>query len=189
MRKLITKVRPDTQPQANGALGTERPTRIFSLNESLYPVRQKTSHSIPNWIRFEEELYFVTINCNERGMNQLCLPHISKGIFSALAFYAQKQIMFPKLVLLMPDHLHGIFAFSAENGIKKTISILKKYLARTYRLNFQDGFFEHRIRNHEHLQQIEDYILNNPIRKELVNSKEDWEYVYRLNSDNYRLEL
>ena len=75
--------------------------------------------------------------------------------------------------------MHGIFSFSAKDGIDKSISTLKKYLARNYRINFQDGFFEHRIRNDEHLKQIEDYILNNPVRKELIDFHEQWKFVWR----------
>ena len=179
MRKCVVKTKPEAQNKANGALGTERPTQAFSLNNELFPVRKTTSHVIPDWIRLEEELYFITINCKERGSNQLCTPTISKGIFSALEFYAQKQMIFSRLVLLMPDHMHGIFSFSAKDGIDKSISTLKKYLARNYRINFQDGFFEHRIRNDEHLKQIEDYILNNPVRKELIDFHEQWKFVWR----------
>ncbi len=167
----------------NGCLGTDSPTRVFSLNDELFPIREKTSHAIPNWIRLDESLYFITISCREREINQLCMPDISKGIFSALEFYAQTQMLFPKLVLLMPDHLHGVFSFPARGGVKKPISTLKKYLARNYPIRFQNGFFEHRIRNEEHLRQIEDYILNNPVRKGLIDLPEQWEYRWYLKED------
>ncbi len=181
MRKMILKHEGFSKNEVNGGQGTARPTRAFSLNAELFPERKHLSHWIPNWIQLEEELYFITLTCKVRGHNSLCFPETVQRIFSALEFYASQKKMFPYTVLLMPDHIHGIFGFSQSSGIRKPLNDLKHYLSRHYYLELQEGFFEHRIRNEEYLRQIEDYILNNPVRKGLVSFPEHWKYIYRHN--------
>jgi hypothetical protein len=45
-------------------------------------------------------------------------------------------------------------------------------------IDWQDDFFEHRLRNDESARQKADYILANPVRKGLVSRAEDWPHVW-----------
>jgi len=82
-------------------------------------------------------------------------------------------------MLLMPDHLHAIISFPREPGIKATITNWKHYLATHQPIQWQRDFFDHRLRTeHEEREKI-DYILRNPVRKNLCVRPEDWPWIYR----------
>jgi REP element-mobilizing transposase RayT len=77
--------------------------------------------------------------------------------------------------LLMPDHLHALLSFPpSEKPIRLVISKWKEWTARTVGIQWQDDFFEHRLRHDESRRQKADYILENPVRKGLVSRTEDW---------------
>jgi REP element-mobilizing transposase RayT len=69
-------------------------------------------HTIPAWAE-SEATYFITICWRERGKNTLALPDIAKIIFDAAQAYEQRKIWFVRFMLLMPDHLHGIFGIGS----------------------------------------------------------------------------
>ena len=98
--------------------------------------------------------------------------------------YLEKRYHFDCLVYcVMPDHLHLLIELEDESQnfldlihrIKQIISFeLKgKY---PYRQLWQDRYFDHIIRNEKELIIIARYILENPVRKELVNDFRDWQY-------------
>jgi hypothetical protein len=45
------------------------------------PERKTLPHAIPSWVDPQKEIYFITINCVERGRNQLALPAVSESLF------------------------------------------------------------------------------------------------------------
>jgi len=85
----------------------------------------------------------------------------------------------PHLVLLMPDHLHGLFSFPPSGKpIKLIVSQWKEWTAKKLGIRWQRDFFEHRLRQEESKREKADYILQNPVRKKLVNRAEDWPFLY-----------
>jgi hypothetical protein len=50
----------------------------------------------------------------------------------------------------------------------------KEWTAKDIGIQWQDDFFEHRLRWAESRREKADYILANPVRAELVSSPEDW---------------
>ncbi len=78
----------------------------------------------------------------------------------------------------MPDHLHGLIAFSEDQSMQRIVSDWKRYTARKYNVSWQRDFFDHRIRNEESLAEKWKYIVQNPVRASLVTSAEKWPYVW-----------
>jgi REP element-mobilizing transposase RayT len=65
----------------------------------------------------------------------------------------------------MPDHLHALLSFPpSEKPIRLFISKWKEWTARTVGIQWQDDFFEHRLRHDESRRQKADYILENRSR-------------------------
>ena len=93
----------------------------------------------------------------------------------------QKFVWHCRLCLLMPDHLHAIFAFPREPGMETAIKNWKKYVAGRQGVYWQRDFFDHRLRDHRELDAKTSYILMNPVRKGLCERAEDWMWVYRPN--------
>ena len=143
-----------------------------------FPVRKRLPHEAPPWVA-EGSFFFVTINCQRRGGNVLCPAGIGDEVLRAATYYQEHLLWHCRLVLLMPDHLHGVIAFPRTPGIKKTIVGWKKYLNRLHKISWQRDFFDHRLRNHwEELEKI-DYIEKNLVRLGLCERATDWPWVYR----------
>ena len=141
------------------------------------PTRKRLAHNIPQWVP-QSSCFFVTINCNERDINQLCQLKTGNAVLSAAAFYHEKLTWYCRLMLLMPDHLHAIINLQKETGMKTVLSNWKKYLARTADISWQRDFFDHRLRNHFEEEEKRSYILMNPVRKGLCKKAEDWTWVF-----------
>ena len=79
----------------------------------------------------------------------------------------------------MLDHLHALLSLStAHYTITQIISPWKRYVKRTQDINWQSGFFEHRIRNQASLEEKADYLRQNPVRAQLVEHPEQWPYLW-----------
>jgi putative transposase len=136
-------------------------------------------HEIPLWVNPHREVYFITLNCAERGRNQLARPDISQRLFETVRHRQDKFLWWPHLFLLMPDHLHALLSFPpSEKPIRLIVSKWKEWTAKTLGLVWQSDFFEHRLRQDESRQQKARYILKNPVRRNLVDRPEDWPFVY-----------
>jgi len=79
----------------------------------------------------------------------------------------------------MPDHLHGIIALPIDRKMTETIRNLKRFLAKSAGICWQDGFFDHRLRSNETFEEKAHYIRMNPVRAQLVTKPEDGPYVWR----------
>jgi len=146
----------------------------------MKPIHRKyLPHEIPLWVDPHKETYFISINCEERGRNQLALPNIAKRLFETVRHRQEKILWWPYLFLLMPDHLHALLSFPpSDKPIKLIVRKWKEWTAKEIGIVWQRDFFEHRLRCDESRRQKADYILANPVRKKLVSRPEDWPFVY-----------
>jgi putative transposase len=142
------------------------------------PVRKRLAHFIPHWLD-ERPFFFVTINCVPRGKNQLCLADVGPKILASADYYHQQMKWHAALFLLMPDHVHAIVSLSAAPGLKAVMRAWKSYQKRFHGIEWQDDFFDHRLRDRAQFEEKYSYILHNPVRKGLCARPEDWPYVFR----------
>jgi REP-associated tyrosine transposase len=84
--------------------------------------------------------------------------------------------------VLMPDHVHLFVCGDQDFLIGRWIGALKQALARGIDWSnskgqiWQEGFFDHVLRNDESMSQKWEYIRQNPVRAGLANNPEDWPY-------------
>jgi REP element-mobilizing transposase RayT len=143
------------------------------------PQRKALPHEIPSWIDPRKEIYFITVNCEERFRNQLALARIAEPLFETVRHRQEKFLWWPHLFLLMPDHLHALFSFPpSEKRVQLVISKWKEWTNKSLGIVWQRDFFEHRLRQDESRREKADYILQNPVRKKLVSCPEEWPFVY-----------
>jgi len=136
-------------------------------------------HDIPLWVDPNREIYFITINCHERHRHQLTLPAVAEKLFETVRHRQEQFIWWPYVFLLMPDHLHALLSFPpSDKPVRLRISKWKEWTAKKIGIGWQNDFFEHRLRQEESRRQKADYILENPVRQQLVARSEDWTYVY-----------
>ena len=98
--------------------------------------------------------------------------------------------------VIMPTHFHGLFLTSNKGTISEIMRDLKGYTAKKInelhkRINvsfWQDGFYDHVIRNQKDLEEKLNYIHYNPVRAKIVENPEDYLYSsyrnYFLNDDS-----
>ena len=78
--------------------------------------------------------------------------------------------------VIMPDHIH-VFVRVIDFPISQWIRLLKRTLSAAISENpphWQEGFFDHVVRQSESYGQKWEYVLANPVRAGLVANSEDW---------------
>ena len=140
-------------------------------------LRKHLPHDLPDWIDPSQEAFFITINCLPRGVNQLANAGVWAALIETVEFREQRGDWKWRLILAMPDHLHGIVTFPGSFYMKKSISSWKRWLAKSHSIVWQRDFFDHRLRTPESATEKANYIRMNPVRAGLVTNPGDWSYV------------
>jgi REP element-mobilizing transposase RayT len=144
-----------------------------------WQARKQLPHDIPPWVDPNKEVYFITINCQKRGINQLARTEIAEPLFETVRHRRDEFIWWPHLFLLMPDHLHALLSFPPSGKrFQVVLSKWKEWTAKQLAIHWQIDFFDHRLRRDESFREKADYILANPVRAGLVQGAEDWPFVF-----------
>ena len=151
------------------------------MSDGKRPVRRHLDHDVPHWVS-EDALFFITVNCKERGESQLTKPDAATTLLDAARFYHESRRWHVVLFLLMPDHWHAILGFPREAVMKDLFRSWKRYTARSLEIEWQDGFFDHRLRNEGEVTEKHHYIRHNPVRRGLCVGPEDWPHQLRWTS-------
>ncbi|MGZ0654055.1 REP-associated tyrosine transposase [Coraliomargarita sp. W4R53] len=147
--------------------------------EPVRPTRKWLRHETPNWIRTENERFFITICCQQRGVVQLTKEVEATGIIDSFKFGHTRGDWYGHLFLLMPDHLHAIMSFPEPfSSMKKSMQDWKRLMARRHGIQWQDGFFEHRLRGSNAWDEKAAYIRKNPVRAGLCSTPEEWSWMW-----------
>jgi len=144
------------------------------------PRRRYLKHQVPSWV-FDGNVhpaFFITICCAKRGTNQLAIPAVWDNMLESIRNRQERGIWICTLFVAMPDHVHAVMRFQEETRMSPAIRDWKRWIARTADINWQRGFFDHRLRSPESAAQKRHYILNNPVRAGLVEKPEDWKFVW-----------
>ena len=150
-------------------------------------------HSVTDFIRKNIRLngfdyktgyaYFVTI-CTNNKEKYFLNKEIAEIVESSLDFRIAAKEVTVICYCIMPDHLHMLFSLneSYSNNLSSWVSSFKRYISNQMNTKFgikefwHVNYYDHIVRNDESLENIAEYILNNPVRKQMVK---DWtEYPY-----------
>ncbi len=125
-------------------------------------------------------LYFLTFNTYKR---KAILTN--DEVLQAFRDFADKAVKVHAIAVgrfvIMPDHIH-LFVAMPPDGLRLTIWVkaLKSVLGKALLLrsvpkpHWQEGFFDHALRNGESYAQKWNYVRQNPVRTGLVKAAEDW---------------
>jgi putative transposase len=139
--------------------------------------RKRLPHEVPEHASPSPELevFYITICCLPRGENQLAHERVWQSIDETLRHREAAGEIQVRMVLAMPDHLHGLFAFPC-GGMSKRISSIKEWVAKKAGVRWQRDYFDHRIRSWESGAEKAEYIRQNPVRAGCVTRTEDWPF-------------
>ncbi len=140
----------------------------------------KLYHEVPSWVE-DGALFHIRIAL-DRILDQepLTEPTLGRSILESAIFYHQKERWFITLFLLMPDHLHALLSFSKDRDLSRVIGDWKHFHAHKNGVQWQEGYFDHRLRDDERGEQLSmkiDYIRANPFAAGLCTKIEDWPWV------------
>jgi putative transposase len=82
---------------------------------------------------------------------------------------------------IMPDHYHAVFFLVGRQSLSEVMASLGKHTARRLNVLFrhrgqfwEEGFFDHRCRDDDDIEDRITYIEHNPVRACFVAKAEDW---------------
>ena len=138
------------------------------------PRLPRLRHDTPGWVENPE--YFITLTCKQRGANQLCNPWVAQVVFESALRRQQKKVWRWELLVLMPDHLHGILSVPDASDLTKAVASWKRRICLMTKIRFQEGFFDHRLRGIASAVEKWNYVNENPVRARLVHNPEQWPF-------------
>ena len=142
-----------------------------------YPNRQYLNHAVPYWVDTKgHNAFFITVCCKNRYKNQLCDCSTWNIIEESVRTRQERQDWSCSLFLAMPDHVHAILRFPTFERMPEIIRDWKRWISRTTEVEWQNNFYDHRIRSIESGVEKREYILDNPVRAKLTNDRETWPY-------------
>jgi REP element-mobilizing transposase RayT len=126
--------------------------------------------------------FFIFAFALDRDKQQTPLTDtlLATTLLKSAEFYDSKFRWHIALFLLMPDHVHALLAFKRDGSMSRVIGDWKHFHARKNRIEWQDGFFDHRLRYDERGEQLQakvNYIRQNPVVAGLCASAEEWPWV------------
>jgi REP element-mobilizing transposase RayT len=144
-------------------------------NAAVLPQRRRVPHEIPWWVT-QGARHFITINAAHRDRAPFAAPSMAEALLRGLLAYEAPGRWHLWITVVMPDHLHFIATFNLEHGIAPSVRAWKAYQTRTLAVEFQSGFFEHRLRSESEFAEKAEYIRQNPVRRGLVSDAHEWPY-------------
>jgi REP element-mobilizing transposase RayT len=132
---------------------------------------------VPDWVEGGALFHIRIALDRENGQRALNDSLLGQAVLESAQLYHQKQRWYITLFLLMPDHLHALLTFPRNESMSGVISDWKRFHARTNRVLWQDGYFDHRLRDDERGQQMSakmNYIRRNPVAAGLCAKAQDW---------------
>ena len=77
----------------------------------------------------------------------------------------------------------GAMGSSRPTGLDRVIRDFKRSVSRLFKIRFQRGFFDTRLRDDAHFAEKCAYVLGNPVRKGLCATPEEWPHVMAFNRE------
>lgn len=143
------------------------------------PFGKKLHHAAPSWIP-DGSRFHIRVRVSQEYLRPLTDPKIATHLLDSVAFYQNRQRWHATIFLLMPDHLHAILSFPAQESMSRVIGQWKRYHTKEHGIAWQDNFFDHRLRNEAEANLKYDYIRRNPVVKHLCASPDDWQWYVAL---------
>ncbi|MEQ1843110.1 MAG: transposase [Verrucomicrobiales bacterium] len=132
------------------------------------------NHNTPFWIRESEETFFITVCCQDRGGDPLTRRTVAEGLLESVRHRNDNAVWWCSAFVVMPDHVHGLIRFSPCIPMKMAMKRWKSWTAKAHGIRWQSQWFDHRLRGDEEWRRKADYLLNNPVRADLVQQAEEW---------------
>jgi putative transposase len=136
-----------------------------------YP--QRLHHETPPWVK-TGALFHIRIRAVAIQRRALISADIGPALLRSTRRYHAAGSWWCELFLLMPDHLHALLRFPPARGMSEVMRDWKRGAARLQKVEWQENFFDHRIRTSAEGLAKWHYIRRNPVVKGLCADEDDW---------------
>ncbi len=140
----------------------------------------KLHHDVPSWVE-DGALFHIRLavdrQCEQRPLTE---PLLAQSILESAKLYQGKQRWHITLFVLLPDHLHALLSFARHRSMSQVIGDWKRFHARKHAVKWQEGYFDHRLRDAERGEQLSEkmnYIRQNPVVAGLCRKAEEWSWI------------
>src|SRR5690606_15257741 len=118
----------------------------------LLAKRKGLGHSVPAWVA-SGATFFVTVCAKHREARPLVQGHTAAKLIETVKFLHERGDWFARLFLIMPDHVHGLIAIPPTTSLVQRMSSWKGYTHKKCGVEWQERFFDHRLRSDESLEE------------------------------------
>ena len=168
------------------------PTATFDLTTIVDEASMTPRQSALRWGRWSHAgVWYSVTSCIDRRearlipdpLCPLADPRPAEVVVRCVRWLHEQRRWTCKAYVIMPDHVHLIFALSEPTGLSVVMSSFGKFTAKELnRLQgkqgrvWQPGFLDHALRGDESYAAHLEYVRQNPVRKGYVHRAEDWPY-------------
>jgi putative transposase len=103
-------------------------------------------------------------------------------IVESFGYALQRERIYLGAFVVMPDHWHALFAVREPWTLPKFMHSLMSHVAAEtsshlhfHGSNWQDSYYETRVRTERQFRYIAHYIEQNPVKKEWVENPAEWD--------------
>ena len=129
--------------------------------------------------------YFITTNLAERG-NGLEVQDMRARLYAEWQQLERQGSWLVRSAVVMPDHIHLLAQLGGSDSLVACMRTFKGRFApalRLHGLKWQEGFYEHQLRESEDVLSVFLYIYLNPYRAGLLPSDQKWPGYYCCSED------
>ncbi len=134
-------------------------------------------------LSYPGQTYFIT-KCVDRALGGILTQTKNADVVIGSLLWARDQGWLRVLgFCIMPDHYHAIVGLRADKTLDSVLASLGKFTARRMNENlgragpfWQDGYYEHLVRDRSDFDDILAYVHNNPVLAGLADSADLWAY-------------
>jgi putative transposase len=124
--------------------------------------------------------YFLTTNLSTHGSGLEAKALLSE-IWSQWARLQDEELWLIRTAIVMPDHVHLLISLGPAAELAACMRLFKGRVTPALRgigMKWQEGFYEHRLREAEDLLPVFLYIFLNPYRAGLIPTDRTWPGYY-----------
>jgi putative transposase len=141
---------------------------------------ERLHHRVPHWVE-PGALFHIRIRLDRENQQKMLIdPSLPHALLDSATLYETNMRWHITLFLLMPDHVHAVLSFPRDKSMSEVIGDWKRFHNRTYRVMWQEGYFDHRLRPDERGTQFSaklNYIRQNPVAAGLCTRAEEWPWL------------
>jgi len=124
-----------------------------------------------------------------RWTGSLAQPGIADALISAMGRMGARYGVRIHAYCIMPDHVHAVVSVGEDGGdLEKWLRYFKREGARAARIqgSWQRSYWDRYVREREDPNELVQYVIANPVRRDLCDRWSDWPYSWAESEDHSR---